>query len=77
MSNYDRDTGILSLSLQELQDFHRTADRDPGDKPGIEFYAKKLQGFGHEVTHVSADELQVKAPADEIFELLSGPQIYL
>lgn len=77
MSDYDRDTGILSLSLQELHDFHRTADRKPGTKPGIEFYADKLMSFGHEVTQVSADGLQVKAPADEIFELLSGQHIYL
>ena len=77
MSNYDRNTGLLNLTLQELQDFHRTADRQPGEKPGIEFYANKLTDFGHEVCNVQADSLQVRAPADEIFELLSGQHIYL
>ncbi len=77
MSNYDRESGLLTLSLQELQDFHRTADRKPGEKPAIEFYANKLADFGHTVSNVTAESLQVKAPADEIFELLSGQHIYL
>ncbi len=77
MSNYDRESGLLSLSLQELQDFHRSADRNIEETPGIQFYADKLSAFGHEVTNINDDSLQVKAPADEIFELLSGQHIYL
>ncbi len=77
MSNYNRESGILTLSLEELHDFHRTADRKLGDNPPIEFYAEKLKAFGHEVPAMDEDSIQIKAPADEIFELLSGQHIYL
>jgi len=77
MSEYNRETGILILTLDKLHDYHRTADRIPGKAPPIEFYVEKLENFGHEVTNVSDDQLHVKAPEDEIFELLSGQHIYL
>ena len=77
MSNYDRETGILTLSLAEARDFHSTADRLPDEAPPIEFYVEKLKKFGYEVTKVTKDKLDIKAPENEIFELLSGQHIYL
>lgn len=77
MSEYNRDTGILTLTLKDAQDFHRTSDRKLGENPPIEFYVEKLRNFGYDVSNITEDELDVKAPEDEIFELLSGQQIYL
>ena len=77
MSEYNRDTGILTLTLDDALDFHSTADRKPGENPSITFYAEKLKNFGYKVTNVTDDSLDVNAPEDEIFELLSGQQIYL
>ena len=77
MSEYNRGTGILTLSLEDALDFHRSADRKLGENPPIEFYVEKLRNFGYEVSGVTADKLDVKAPEDEIFELLSGQSIYL
>lgn len=78
MSEYNRETGFLTLTLDKLHNFHRTADRLPeGPPPPIEFYVEKLKNFGHEVANVSSDQLDVKAPEHEIFELLSGQHIYL
>ena len=77
MSVYNRESGILTLSLNDAQNFHRTADHKLGENPPIEFYAEKLRNFGYDVTRVSKDELDVKAPEDEIYEFLSGQLIYL
>jgi len=77
LSNYDRETGILTLSLAEARGFHSTADRRPDEAPPIEFYVEKLKNFGYEVTMVTEDKLYIKAPENEIFELLSGQHIYL
>ena len=77
MSEYHRETGILTLSLADAQNFHRTADRKLGENPPIEFYAEKLKNFGYVVTNIKDDQLDVDGPEDEIFELLSGQQIYL
>ncbi len=44
MSEYNRETGFLTLTLDELHDFHRTADRLPEEEaPPIEFYVEKLK----------------------------------
>jgi hypothetical protein len=77
MSEYNRETGFLTLTLDKLHDFHSSADRLPEETPPIEFYVEKLKNFGHEVANVCDDQLDVKAPEDEIFELLSGQHIYL
>ena len=77
MSEYNRETEFLTLSLDKLHDFHSSADRLPEEAPPIEFYVEKLKNFGHEVANVSDDQLDVKAPEDEIFEQLSGQHIYL
>jgi hypothetical protein len=77
MSEYKRETGILTLSLADARNFHHTADHKLGENPPIEFYAKKLRNFGYDVTRVGKDELDVKAPEDEIYEFLSGQMIYL
>jgi len=78
MNEYNRETGFLTLTLDKLQDFHRTADRLPEEEaPPIDFYVEKLKNFGHEVTNVTDDQLDVKATQDEIFSLLSGQHIYL
>ncbi len=78
MSEYNRETGFLTLTLDELHDFHRTADRLPEEEaPPIEFYVEKLKNLGYEVDNVSDDQLDFKAPEHEIFELLSGQHIYL
>lgn len=77
MSEYNRETGSLTISLTELRDFHSTANHQLYDNPPIAFYSKKLQEFGYVVSNETEDELVVKAPEDEIFELLSGQQIYL
>lgn len=77
MSEYNRDTGILTITLEAMLDFHHSADRKPDENPPIEFYVEKLTNFGYEVSGVTADKLDVKAPEDEIFELLSGQHIYL
>ena len=53
------------------------SDRLPEEAPPIEFYVEKLKNFGHEVANATDDQLDVKAPEDEIFELLSGQHIYL
>lgn len=77
MSNYNRDTGILTLSLADAHSFHSTADRMPDEAPSMEFYAAKLRKFGYEVTSVTDESLDVKAPENEIWELLSGQHAYL
>ena len=78
MSEYNRKTGFLTLTLDKLHEFHRTADRLPeGPSPLIEFYVEKLKNFDYEVANVTDDQLDVKAPEHEIFELLSGQHIYL
>jgi len=78
MNEYNRETGFLTLTLDKLHDFHRTADRLPEEKaPPIEFYVEKLNKFDYEITNVTDDQLDVKAPEHEIFELLSGQHIYL
>ena len=77
MSNYDRNTGILSLTLAEAHSFHSTADRMPDEAPPMEFYAKKLRDFGYQVTAVTEESLDVRAPENEIWELLSGQHAYL
>ena len=78
MSDYNRETGFLTLTLDRLHDFHRTADRLPEEEaPPIEFYVEKLKNFDYEVTNVTNDKIDVKAPEHEIFELLSGQHIYL
>ena len=78
MSDYNRETGFLTLTLDKLHDFHRTADRLPEEEaPPIEFYIEKLKNFDYEVANVSNDKMDVKAPEHEIFELLSGQHIYL
>jgi hypothetical protein len=77
MTEYNRETGFLTLTLDRLHDFHRTADRMPEGAPSIEFYVEKLKNFDYEVANVSDDKMDVKAPEHEIFELLSGQHIYL
>lgn len=77
MTEYNRETGITTLSLEDAWDFHSTADRLPDEKPPMEFYAEKLRSFGYEVSSVTEETLQVKAPEDEIWKLLSGQHIYL
>ena len=78
MSDFNRETGFLTLTLDKLHDFHRTADRLPEEEaPPIEFYVEKLKNFGHEIANVTDGQLEVKAPEHEIFELLSGQHIYL
>ena len=77
MSAYNRDTGILTLTLEDAHTFHSTADRLPDVAPGMGFYAEKLRKFGYEVISVSEDQLVVKAPENEIWELLSGQHAYL
>ncbi|GJM06051.1 MAG: hypothetical protein DHS20C09_20470 [marine bacterium B5-7] len=77
MSEYKRETGILTLSHADALNFHRTADHKLGENPPIEFYADKLRNFGYDVTRVGKDELDVKAPEDEVYEFLSGQLIYL
>lgn len=77
MSVYNRDTGILTLSLEDARAFHSTADRLPDAAPSMEFYADKLRKFGYEVLSVADDNLEVKAPENEIWELLSGQHAYL
>jgi hypothetical protein len=78
MSDYNRETGFLTLTLDRLHDFHRTADRLPEEEaPPIEFYIEKLKNIDYEVANVSNDKIDVKAPEHEIFELLSGQHIYL
>jgi len=77
MSDFNRETGFLTLTLDRLHDFHRTADRMPDEAPAIEFYVEKLENFDYEVANVSNDQMDVKAPEHEIFELLSGQHIYL
>jgi tRNA G26 N,N-dimethylase Trm1 len=77
MTEYNRETGQLTLSLADAQNFHRTADHKFGENPPIEFYVEKLKNVGYEVTNIKEDQLDVNAPEDEIFELLSGLQVYL
>jgi hypothetical protein len=77
MSSYNRDTGMLTLTLEDLHSFHSTADRLPDVAPPIQFYVEKLGKFGYEVTLLSEDNLAVKATENEIWEFLSGQHIYL
>ena len=77
MTEYNRETGFLTITLDNLHDFHSTADRLPEETPPIEFYIEKLKNFGYEVANATDAQLDVKAPEDEIFELLSGQHIYL
>ena len=77
MSEYNRETGILTLTLDDAHSFHSTADRKPDEFPPMSFYAEKLRKTGYEVSSVTENQLQVKAPEDEIWKLLSGQHIYL
>jgi hypothetical protein len=77
MTEYNRDTGILTLSLEDAHTFHSTADRLPDELPSMEFYADKLREFGYNVISVSETCLDVEAPQNEIWELLSGQHTYL
>ena len=77
MSTYDRNTGILTLTLEDAHFFHSTADRLPNIAPGMKFYAEKLRKSGYEVITVSESGLEVKATENEIWELLSGQHAYL
>lgn len=77
MSKYNRDTGILTLTLEDAHTFHSTADRLPDVAPPMGFYAEKLRKNGYEVTSLTEDKLEVKAPENEIWELLSGQHAYL
>lgn len=77
MSEYNRDTNILTLTLEDAHTFHSTADRRPDEMPSMEFYAKKLREFGYEISSVTEDFLEVKATQNEIWELLSGQHTYL
>jgi len=77
MSEFNRKTGIFTLTLEDAHDFHSTADRLPHDAPAMKFYAEKLQDFGYEVTSVSETSLEVRATQNEIWELLSGQHTYL
>ncbi len=77
MSEYNRETGILTLILEDAHSFHSTADRLPDAAPPMEFYAEKLRQSGYEVLTVTEHSLEVKAPENEIWELLSGQHIYL
>lgn len=77
MNEYNHETGYLTLTLERLRDFHSTADRLPDEAPPIEFYVEKLENFGYEVANITDEQLEVKAPESEIFELLSGQHIYL
>jgi len=77
MSEFNRDSGILTLTLEDAHTFHSTADRLPDAALPMEFYAEKLRKFGYEVLSVTEDTLEVKAPENEIWELLSGQHAYL
>ena len=77
MSEYNRDTGILRLTLEDAHRFHRTQDRRLGEAPPMSFYADKLTGFGHKVTIVTEQYLDVEATQDEVWELLAGQHTYL
>ena len=77
MTEYNRVSGILTLSLKDAHAFHRTADRMPDEKPPIGFYADKLRKFGYEVSSVTEESLEVNALEIEIWNLLSGQHAYL
>ena len=77
MTEYNRESGILTLSLKDAHAFHRTADRMPDEKPSIEFYVEKLRKFGYEVSSVTEESLEVNALEIEIWNLLSGQHAYL
>jgi hypothetical protein len=75
-SHYDRERGILTITLDDLWDYHRTRDR-PEVKPAIEYYVEKLNRHGYDVVAVHADSLEVRATHNEIWEVLSGQHSYL
>lgn len=77
MTIYERETGVLTLTLEDAHTFHSTADRLPDVAPAMEFYANKLRNFGYDVFEVTDQSLKVKAPENEIWELLSGQHAYL
>ena len=77
MDKYNRETGLLTLTLNDAHRYHRTADRIPNEAPPMEFYVEKLRDFGYEVSSVTETSLNVKAPENEIWELLSGQHAYL
>ena len=67
MGKYDRETGLLRLTLEDAHAFHSTADRMPDEAPPMEFYADKLRDFGYEVSSVTEASFDVKAPENEIW----------
>ncbi|MDX1519289.1 MAG: hypothetical protein R3318_04145 [Gammaproteobacteria bacterium] len=77
MTEYDRATGVLTLTLEDAHNYHRSADRKLDDYPPMEFYANKLREFGYDIISVEDDKLEVKAPEHEIVEILIGQHIYL
>ena len=77
MSEYNRETGVLTLTLKDAHTFHSTADRLPDAAPPMEFYAEKLRKYGYKISAVTDQSLEVKAPENVIWELLSGQHIYL
>jgi hypothetical protein len=77
MSEYNRETGILTLTLDDAHIFHSTADRLPDVAPPMGFYAEKLRKYGYKISAITDRSLEVQAPENEIWELLSGQHIYL
>lgn len=77
MSEYNRARGVLTLTLDDAHTFHSTADRLPDAAPPMEFYADKLRKSGYKVSSVTDQSLEVQAPENVIWELLSGQHIYL
>jgi len=77
MDKYNRETGLLTLTLDDAHNYHRTTDRIFNETPTMEFYVEKLRDFGYEVSSVTKESLEVKAPENEIWELLSGQHAYL
>lgn len=75
-SEFDRDTGIFCLSLEDARQEHSTRDKSDSP-PDMNFYADKLRNMGFEIINVYEDRMEIKADPVHVWEALSGQLAYL
>lgn len=75
-SEFDRETGIFTLTLEDARNEHSTKDK-PISPPDMDFYAVKLGAMGFEIINVYDDYMEIKADPVHVWEALSGQLAYL
>lgn len=75
-SEFNRDTGIFTLTLEDARNRHSTKDK-PISPPDMNFYAEKLGKMGFEIVNVYEDYMEIKSDPVHVWEALSGQLAYL